>query len=78
MDAPHYSYPPGLLTRAGMKFIPIGAYETDGMFYLHFGEGYELQVDSNLSADEKEEQAIQIIMKRTACLLPPYLRGDFA
>lgn len=67
-----------LLSKAGMKFIPIGAYEAEGMFHLHFGERYELQVGSHLSADEKDEQAAQIIMKRIACLLPPYLRGDFA
>ena len=30
-----------LLSKAGLKFIPVGAYEAAGFFYLHFGRPYE-------------------------------------
>ena len=66
-----------LLARAGLKFIPAGAYEADGIFYLHFGEPYELNIRRELSVDEKDEQAAQIIMKNIARLLPLYLKGKF-
>ena len=67
-----------LLSSAGLVFIPVGAYEKDGAFHLHFGEHYRLRVGSNLSADEKDRIAIQIIMENIACLLPFDLRGEFA
>jgi hypothetical protein len=66
-----------LLSRAGMIFIPVGLYEADGRLHLHFGERYELSVRSDLSSHEKDERAIQIIMKNIACLLPLHLRGEF-
>jgi hypothetical protein len=66
-----------LLSNAGLKFIPIGAYEADGVFTIHFGEGYELSVPRHLLADEKDAQASQIIMKHIAQLLPNQLRGEF-
>ncbi|HEX6269317.1 MAG TPA: 1-acyl-sn-glycerol-3-phosphate acyltransferase [Anaerolineales bacterium] len=66
-----------LLSRAGLTFIPVGAYEADGAFYLHFGKPYELSVRRNLSSHEKDEQAAQIIMKHIAGLLPLHLRGAF-
>lgn len=67
-----------LLSKSGMRFIPVGAYEADGMFHLHFGERYELKVSGHLSAEEKDQHAIQLIIKRIACLLPLHLRGEFA
>ena len=66
-----------LLSKAGMLFVPAGLYEESGILYLHFGERYGLSVKSDLSADEKDQQAIQIIMQRIACLLPLQLRGEF-
>jgi hypothetical protein len=67
-----------LLSRAGLKFIPVGAYEADGFLYLQFGKSYELSIARELSADERDEQAVQIIMKNIARLLPLHLRGEFA
>jgi hypothetical protein len=67
-----------LLAKAGMVFIPVGAYEADGSFYLHFGKPYKLNVAGKLSADEKDHRAIQIIMENIARLLPMHLRGEFA
>ena len=67
-----------LLSNAGLEFIPVGAYEADGVFTLHFGEAYELHVSRDLSSDEKDSQAAQIIMKNIAGLLSENLRGEFA
>ena len=67
-----------LLSNAGLKFIPVGAYEADGVFTIHFGEAYELSVPRHVSADEKDAQASQLIMKNIAQLLPNHLRGEFA
>jgi hypothetical protein len=61
-----------------MTFTPAGLYEKDGILHLHFGERYELQVGGNGSPDERDEQAVQIIMQRIACLIPLQLRGEFA
>jgi hypothetical protein len=67
-----------LLSKAGMRFIPVGGYEVDGIFHIHFGKAYELDIQSDLSTDEKDEQAMQIVMKNIASLLPMHLRGEFA
>jgi hypothetical protein len=67
-----------LLSRAGLRFIPVGLYEADARLHLHFGERYELSVEGDLPAAEKDQRAIQIMMKRIACLLPWRLRGEFA
>jgi hypothetical protein len=67
-----------LLSSAGHKFIPVGAYEAAGVFTIHFGEPYELCVPRDLSAKEKDAQAAQVIMSNIAKLLPENLRGEFA
>jgi hypothetical protein len=67
-----------LLSKAGLRFVPVGAYEADGCFHIRFGEPYTLTVSGDLSPDEKDAQASQIIMKNIARLLPAHLRGDFA
>ena len=67
-----------LLSKAGLKFIPAGAYEVDGLFHVHFGEAYELKVPPHLSPIEKDNQASQIMMETIARLLPVDLRGEFA
>jgi len=67
-----------LLSKAGLKFIPVGAYESEGVFHIHFGEPHELNVPRHLSPDEKDNQASQIIMENIARLLPVQRRGVFA
>lgn len=67
-----------LLAKAGLTFVPVGAYEADGVFCVHFGPRYELGVDSILSPDERDQRGIQIIMRNIACLLPLPMRGEFA
>lgn len=67
-----------LLSNAGLKFVPVGAYEADGVFTVHFGGAYELKVERGKSSDEKDALAAGIIMKNIAQLLPSRLRGEFA
>lgn len=67
-----------LLAKAGMRFVPVGGYESEGIFHLHFGKPYELTVPDELSADEKDERVKLIVMKNIAQLLPTHLRGEFA
>jgi len=66
-----------LLSRAGLKYCPVGAYEMDGSFHIHFGEAYELGVPAALSVEGKDWQASQIIMEQIAELLPVHLQGEF-
>lgn len=67
-----------LLSRAGLKLVPVGAYEVDGAFHVRFGEAYTLSVPGELSSDEKDRRASQVIMENIARLLLPQLRGEFA
>lgn len=66
-----------LLSKAGLQFIPVGAYEADGIFQVNFGKSYKLIVPNNLSPDDKDRQASQIMMEKIASLLPLHLRGEF-
>lgn len=66
-----------LIAKAGLTFVPVGAYEADGMFHLRFGEGYVLSVPSGMRAKERDRQASKTIMEHIAFLLPPSLRGEF-
>ena len=66
-----------LLAAQRLRFVPVGVYESDGEFCLNFGEAYNLSISHHLSADEKDKQAAQIIMKHIARLLPVHLRGEF-
>ena len=67
-----------LLSKAGLRSVPVGAYEADGIFHIHFGEPYVLNVEKHLRTDEKDMRASQIIMEHIAGLLPLSLRGEFA
>ena len=67
-----------LLSKAGLQFIPVGAYEVGGIFHIHFSESYTLSVSQNLSPNEKDTQASRIIMQNIARLVPLHLRGEFA
>ncbi len=66
-----------LLAGAGFRVVPVGAYELDGEFTLHFGEAYDLVVPRGLTADEKDHAAAEIVMRRISPLLPERLRGPF-
>ena len=66
-----------LLGGLGLRFVPVGAYEAEGEFCLHFGPAYELIIPRGLSADEKDRQAARVMMGNIARLLPPHLRSEF-
>ncbi len=65
------------LSTLGLTIIPIGAYESDGAFCIHFGAPYSLQVDTALPPDERDAAAGNCVMRHIAELLPPRLRGPF-
>jgi len=65
------------LARLGLSPVPVGAFEADGTFCLHFGPTYEFKLPAGLSAAEKEHQAATIMMENIARLLPQHLRGQF-
>jgi len=67
-----------LLASAGMQFVPIGAWEDNGVFHMRFGPKYQLNSPHGNLADEKDRSAAHEIMKHIAVLLPEGLRGDYA
>ena len=66
-----------LLAASGLRFFPVGAYEENGGFCMHFGPGYELKPVGTMSALEKDRLAADEIMQHIARLLPRSLRGEF-
>jgi 1-acyl-sn-glycerol-3-phosphate acyltransferase len=66
-----------LLADQGFPVMPVGAFEENGEFCLHFGAVYQLQVPRGLGPDEKDRAAAQTVMSAIAAQLPPRLRGDF-
>ncbi len=72
MNDPDYSYPPGLFPSIARD------HEAVEVLHVHFGKRYELHVRNDLSVEEKDDQASQIIMENIARLLPVHLRGEFA
>lgn len=66
------------LAGPGSRIVPVGAFEQDGAFCLHFGEAYFLEAPSARSVDEKDRLAATVVMQAIACLLPTPLRGEFA
>ena len=67
-----------LLAASGLPFHPVGAYEQNGAFCLHFGPPYALTVPPGLKPEEKDRAAANIIMQNIARLLPEDLRGEFS
>jgi hypothetical protein len=66
-----------LLTSSGSPIVPVGVYEEEGVFCLNFGEAYPLHIPAGLTADEKDRNVAEIVMKAIACQLPLRLRGEF-
>jgi hypothetical protein len=67
-----------LFAAQGLRFEPVGVYESDGELCLHFGESYELKISHQSSADKKDSAAARILMEHIAPLLPEHLRGEFS
>lgn len=66
-----------LLAAQGLKFSPVGVYESNGKLYLDFGQTYDLIVPRHLTSEQKDRSASRIIMERIATCLPFGLRGEF-
>ena len=64
------------LAGRGMPFIPVGAYEEDGCFWLCFGEAYRLE-NRGGSRQEEDRWAADQVMRRIAGCLPGRLRGEY-
>jgi hypothetical protein len=66
-----------LLAAQGFPILPVGIYEENGEFCLHFGPAYRLQIPRNLNPDGKDRHAAQTIMSAIAAQLPPHLCREF-
>jgi hypothetical protein len=66
-----------LLAELGLRVVPLGVYEEAGEFCLHFGPWYELHVPPEMSRDEKDRAAADVLMRHIAELLPERLRGEY-
>jgi hypothetical protein len=66
-----------LLAGQGFPILPVGAYEENGAFCLHFGDAYTLGIPPGLSTDERDHAVSEIVMQAIARQLPARLRGDF-
>jgi hypothetical protein len=65
------------LAEKGLKIIPVGIWEGDGCLCVNFGPRFELSILTKIAAEERDQLAAKIVMKRIALLLPSYLRGEF-
>jgi hypothetical protein len=66
-----------LLSRDCPLVLPVGVWKQDGRINLRFGAPYHLALPGGLSANERDRQAGEIIMRRIAGLLPEHLRGEY-
>jgi hypothetical protein len=67
-----------LLAAYGLRIAPVGIYEQDGAFCLHFGPAYDLRPRLDLPSDERDRAVAGAVMCQIAVLLPAALRGTFA
>ncbi len=65
------------LTKLGLKLSPLGVYEADGCFWLHFGPVFELDLPPALARDELDRCASRQVMEHIARLVPERMRGAF-
>ncbi len=66
------------LTGGGkLPIYPVGVYEEAGHLCLNFGPAVHLVLPAGLSADEKDHQVSELVMRKLAPLLPARLRGEF-
>jgi len=63
------------LARRGLRLLPVGAFEDEGRFCLHFGQPFDLPAAIREPVDES---ASHIVMSAIAACLPEHLRGCYA
>jgi hypothetical protein len=66
-----------LMAELGFPLLPLGFFEEDGEFFLHFGPPYLLQAPCSLDPDGKDHRAAYTVMSAIASQLPERLRGEF-
>jgi hypothetical protein len=66
-----------LLAERGLKYVPVGVYESEGVFCLRFGRAYQLNLPNSLNPAERDRSAARMIMQSIAGQLPARLRGEF-
>jgi hypothetical protein len=67
-----------VLASTMMPFYPVGAYEEDGCFILHFGAPYRLQDKARAGVrNHADGWAVTHIMGQIAACLPEQLQGIF-
>jgi hypothetical protein len=59
-------------------FVPAAGWEEAGGLCLQFGPAYQLEIPPQLSNEEKDRTASEMVMRAIARLLPEALRGDFS
>ena len=67
-----------LLCDSTMTILPVGAFEEEGEFHLHFGKTFKLQPSSSGGEEEKDRLVTQTVMASIAGQLPARLRGNFS
>jgi hypothetical protein len=84
MPGGRLAYPPlgagrfmALLAKKGLKVIPVGVFEQDGSFCVHFGPAYELAIQHSFPSGQLDREVAKQIMENIAPLLPSQLRGEF-
>jgi hypothetical protein len=65
------------LSRLGLVTVPVGCFESGGVFCLRFGPAYRLDAPVDLPATERDRAASRTAMRHIAAQLPLPLRGEF-
>jgi hypothetical protein len=65
------------LCRLGLRILPVGVYEEESLFCLHFGEVYSLNIDDGVSKDVLDDWVSSTVMQAISRLLPEGLRGEY-
>lgn len=66
-----------LISKPCPNIIPVGVWKEAGCINLNFGDSYQLEIPSGLSAHELDRLVGNSIMHRIAELLPERLRGEY-
>ena len=66
------------LAERGLRFIPIGVFESDDRLCLRIGPPFSLARPPGSSPDVRDAEAAAAALEPVAACLPPALRGAFA
>ena len=66
------------LSRPGIPLLPVGLWEEDDALVVRFGAPFGLDVPRNLSREEQDRAAREIVMVAIGHELPPPYWGDYS